>query len=66
MLVETQAVTEKADVNASVRGREMVVVVMVVSETLHAILMKLDGTETVALSEDPKEAVDAVGRSEET
>ena len=66
MLAGTQAVAEKADANASVKGRETVVVVMVVSETLHVILMKVDGTESVALSEDPKEAADAAERSEET
>ena len=64
MLVGTQAVAEKAD--ASVIGREMVVVVMVVSETLLVSFMKVDGTESVALSEDPKEAADAAERSEET
>jgi hypothetical protein len=62
-LVGTQAVAEKAD--ASVIGREMVVV-MLVSETPLVSLMKVDGTESVAPSEDPKEAVDAAGRSEET
>jgi hypothetical protein len=66
LLVGTQAVAEKPDVNASVRGREMAVVVMVVSENLLVRLTKLDGTESVAPSEDPKEAVDVVGRSEET
>lgn len=60
MLVETQAVAEKAD--ASVTGRETVVVVMVVSEILLVSLMKVDGTE----SEDPREVADAAGRSEET
>ncbi len=64
MLVETQAVAEKAD--ASVTGRETVVVVMVVSEILLVSLMKVDGTESEALSEDPREVADAAGRSEET
>jgi hypothetical protein len=66
LLAGTQAVAEKADANASVRGRETVIVVMVVSEILHVILMKVDGMESVAPSEGPKEAVDVVGRSEET
>jgi hypothetical protein len=63
------AVGERADGIVSVRGREMVVDVMVVNETLLVSLMKLDGTESVGLSvvqsEVQKEAVDAAGRSEE-
>jgi hypothetical protein len=61
------AAVETLDVNASVRGREMVVGVMDVSEMLLAILTKLGGTVNVAQngaqSEDPNEAaVDAIER----
>ena len=60
---------ETADENVSARGREMGVDATAVSETLPAILMKLDGAASVAQNEaqsgDPNAAaVDAAGRLE--
>ena len=66
MLLAEERVVERADENESVRGREMGVDVMVVSETLLVSLMKLDGLASVApsgvQSEEQKEAVDVAGR----